>query len=103
MHTEWLRELDKDLSFYWEIIFWEATLKYPMAESLMKTGWLDAMTDILDGTKTAGCIKLSSKTYYGVFWRFEPSGTECRSCSRTEKVIRARKVGGDMEKGGTAH
>ena len=38
-----------------------------MAESLMKTGWLDAMTDILDGTKTAGCIKLSSKTYYGVF------------------------------------
>lgn len=67
MHTEWLRELDKDLNFYWEIIFWEATLKYPMAESLMKTGWLDAMTDILDGTKTAGCIKLSSKTYYGVF------------------------------------
>lgn len=54
MHTEWLRELDKDLNFYWEIIFWEATLKYPMAESLMKTGWLDAMTDILDGTKTAG-------------------------------------------------
>ena len=38
MHTEWLRELDKDLNFYWEIIFWEATLKYPMAESLMKTG-----------------------------------------------------------------
>ena len=67
MHSEWLRELDKKLDLYWEIIFWEATLKYPMAESLLKTGWMDALADILDGARFAGSINLRSKTYYGVF------------------------------------
>ena len=33
----------------------------------MKTGWLDAMTNIMDGTKAVGCIKQISTTYYGVF------------------------------------
>ena len=42
-----------------------------MAESLIKTGWSDALGSYLDGSDGGTCnhqyINLSSKTYYGVF------------------------------------
>lgn len=71
MKSDWIRKHDKNCNFYWEVKFWEATRRYPMAESLIKTGWSDALGSYLDGTDGGTCnhqyINLSSKTYYGVF------------------------------------
>ena len=67
----WIRKYDRNCNFYWEVRFWEATRRYPMAESLIKTGWSDALGSYLDGSDGGACnhqyINLSSKTYYGVF------------------------------------
>lgn len=66
----WLHTYDKNLPFIWEIREWEMVRRYPMAESLIKTGWADALCDHVygfrDGGRSQG-INLNSKTYYGVF------------------------------------
>ena len=71
MKSGWIRKYDRNCHFYWEVRFWEATRRYPMAESLIKTGWSDALGSYLDGSDGGTCnhqyINLSSKTYYGVF------------------------------------
>lgn len=71
MKSGWIRKYDRNCNFYWEVRFWEATRRYPMAESLIKTGWSDALGSYLDGSDGGACnhqyINLSSKTYYGVF------------------------------------
>lgn len=71
MRSGWIRKYDKNCDFFWEVRLWEATLKYPMAESLIKTGWVDAIASYLDGsdggTSNHQYIKLCAKTYYDVF------------------------------------
>ena len=71
MKSGWIRKYDRNCNFYWEVRFWEVTRRYPMAESLIKTGWSDALGSYLDGSDGGACnhqyINLSSKTYYGVF------------------------------------
>lgn len=69
MKSGWIKKYDKGCNFYWEVKFWESCLRYPMAESLVKTGWADALASYLDGSDCGNHenIKLCSKTYYGVF------------------------------------
>lgn len=71
MKSGWIKKYDKGCNFYWEVKFWESCRRYPMAESLIKTGWADALASYLDGSDGGYCnhqhLKIHSKTYYGVF------------------------------------
>ena len=71
MKSGWIKKYDKGCNFYREVKFWESCRRYPMAESLIKTGWADALASYLDGSDGGYCnhqhLKIHSKTYYGVF------------------------------------
>lgn len=70
LKTEWMYQYDDRLNFLWEVRQWDAIHKYPMAESLIKTGWSDALaTQVYDCDRyyISPNINLRSKTYYGVF------------------------------------
>ena len=70
LKTEWMYQYDDRLNFFWEVRQWDAIHKYPMAESLIKTGWSDALaTQVYDCDRyyISPNINLRSKTYYGVF------------------------------------
>lgn len=69
MKSGWIKKYDKGCNFYREVKFWECCRRYPMAESLIKTGWADALASCFDGFDCGNHknIKLCSKTYYGVF------------------------------------
>ena len=70
LKTEWMYQYDDRLNFLWEVRQWDAIRRYPMAESLIKTGWSDALaTQVYDRDRyyISPNINLRSKTYYGVF------------------------------------
>lgn len=47
---------------------WEIVNRYPMAESLVKTGWADALcSQVYDEYEHSTRINLRAETYYGVF------------------------------------
>ena len=43
LKSEWMYQYDNHLNFPWEVRQWEIVNRYPMAESLVKTGWADAL------------------------------------------------------------
>ena len=69
MKSGWIRKYNKGCNFWWEVKLWESCRRYPMAESLVKTGWVFALARYLDGSDCGNHknIRLCSKTYYGVF------------------------------------
>lgn len=59
---------DNHLNFPWEVRQWEIVNRYPMAESLVKTGWADALcSQVYDEYEHSTRINLRAETYYGVF------------------------------------
>ena len=55
MKSGWIKKYDKGCNFYREVKFWESCRRYPMAESLIKTGWADALASYLDGSDGGYC------------------------------------------------
>lgn len=68
MKSEWMYQYDNHLNFPWEVRQWEIVNRYPMAESLVKTGWADALcSQVYDEYEHSARINLRAETYYGVF------------------------------------
>lgn len=68
LKSEWMYQYDNHLNFPWEVRQWEIVNRYPMAESLVKTGWADALcSQVYDRYEHGTRINLRAKTYYGVF------------------------------------
>lgn len=68
LKSEWMYQYDNHLSFPWEVRQWEIVNRYPMAESLVKTGWADALcSQVYDEYEHSTRINLRAETYYGVF------------------------------------
>lgn len=68
LKSEWMYQYDNHLNFPWEVRQWEIVNRYPMAESLVKTGWADALcSQVYDEYEHSTRINLRAKTYYGVF------------------------------------
>ena len=68
LKSEWMYQYDNHLNFPWEVRQWEIVNRYPMAESLVKTGWADALcSQVYDEYEHSTRINLRAETYYGVF------------------------------------
>ena len=68
LKSEWMYQYDNHLNFPWEVRQWEIVNRYPMAESLVKTGWADALcSQVYDEYEHSTRINLRAKTYFGVF------------------------------------
>lgn len=68
LKSEWMYQYDNHLNFPWEVRQWEIVNRYPMAESLVKTGWADALcSQVYDEYEHSARINLRAETYYGVF------------------------------------
>lgn len=68
LKSGWMYQYDNHLNFPWEVRQWEIVNRYPMAESLVKTGWADALcSQVYDEYEHSTRINLRAETYYGVF------------------------------------
>ena len=85
LKSEWMYQYDNHLNFPWEVRQWEIVNRYPMAESLVKTGWADALcSQVYDRYEHGTRINLRAKTYYGVFGL---NRQELAAVSQSKKVV----------------
>ncbi len=85
MKSEWMYQYDNHLNFPWEVRQWEIVNRYPMAESLVKTGWADALcSQVYDEYEHSTRINLRAETYYGVFGL---NRQELAAVSQSKKVV----------------
>lgn len=69
LQIRWVDKYIKDLNLWGYVKLWEAVTKYPMGESLIKTGWGEELYNWAchRDRNTSTAINIMSRTYYGVF------------------------------------